>query len=87
MGSVYLNGQEVEIVEIVDQDTERVAIKDSEGNFQNVSPKDLTGDVSEEFNRIHYVHMCLTNLLSRLRSTDGTPGSELERHRKKLLDN
>lgn len=86
-GKVFLNGNEVTIVEIVDQGTERVAVRDSEGGFTNVVPTELTGDVSEEFDRLHYVDMCLANLLNRLHPTDGTPGSELERYRKKLLDN
>lgn len=85
MSKVFLAGQEVKIVEIVDFDTEQVAVRDSGGNFSEVLPKELTGNMQEEFDRIAMVHTCMRNLLSRLQPTDGTPGSELEGVRKKLL--
>lgn len=86
---MQLRGQAAEIIEIVDTNTETVAVHLANGEIvSGVSLSELLGDeneIAKEYKRIEYVRLGASLLREHLRPHDGLEGSDLEKVRKAVL--
>lgn len=87
---IQYEGQAVEIIEVVDPNTETVAVRLEDGNIiSGVRVQQLLGDedeIGKEFKRIEYVMLALSLFNEHLRPNDGTEGSDLEKVRKAIIE-
>jgi len=86
---IQFQGQTAEIIEVLDPNTETVAVRLENGDIiSGVGVTQLLGDeddIAKEFERIEYVMLALALFKNHLRPNDGTEGSDLEEVRKAIL--